>query len=371
MADTLVFALPPVPGPGTNETHWWHLADGTILESGYGEEWLQLGSDGKEFVRVALAPAALVRVGYREAPASATLRQAAAVARSVAVEASLGSPETLHAVAAPAGEEGERVATAVVDNGLMLAWLEWTRQLGAEPDHVIPVSALLPFSEAWTEATFGSERVVGRREMMLPAEPELAGRIVGDAQVDALGEADIDAALIAAADRPPLDLRTGRFARRRRTGLDRARIRELLFLAALIPLIALAWSLAGILKLESSTGRLDSRTLATAESALGRPVTLDTAEAEMAQQLGGSAHCGPMPLLAILYQAIEPEESVSATEISYRGDGILSVTLAAPSVDPINRLLVALQRNNYRITAVPRQSPDGRAMVDATVRGGP
>jgi general secretion pathway protein L len=56
--------------------------------------------------------------------------------------------------------------------------------------------------------------------------------------------------------------------------------------------------------------------------------------------------------------------------MSYR-DGTFAVTLAAPAVDAINRILVALQRDGHRVTAVPRQSPDGRAMVDVTIRSMP
>ena len=73
------------------------------------------------------------------------------------------------------------------------------------------------------------------------------------------------------------------------------------------------------------------------------------------------------PLTAV-YQALQPEQSVGITSLSYAPDGTLSVTFASPTVDPINRVLLSLQRDGYRVTAVPRQSPDGRSMVDVTVR---
>jgi len=148
-------------------------------------------------------------------------------------------------------------------------------------------------------------------------------------------------------------------------------MRELAILAALIPLVLLAWALIAIFKLERSTSRLDSETLSTASAALGRPVTLETAESALAQRVGGSAYGGLMAPLTAVYQALQPEQGVSVTSLSYAPDGTLSVTLAAPGVDAVNRVLVALQRNGYRVTAVPRQSPDGRSMVDATVRTGP
>ena len=369
MTDAILFLLPDVSDLAERETHWWHVADERVVDSGSGTEWLDLAAGDRPRQRIALAPASLVRFAFSEAPpGAATPRQAAAIARVAAVEASLGDPGTLHAVSSA---EGDRIATAVVDNGVMLAWLDWARALGADPHHVVPVGAVLPLGEEWIRAAFGPEEVIGRKRLVMPFESELVDRIVGDAEVRVLEHEELEAALIAAAQSPPLDLRTGRFARRRRIAIERSRVRELLVLAALVPLITLFWSLVQIIKLDSATDHLNAQTLATAEATLGRPVTLETAEAELAQRLGSSAHGGVMPPLTGLSQALQSEEGVSSTEISYRGDGTLATTLAAPDVDSVNRILVALQRNGYRITAVPRQSPDGRSLVDATVRSAP
>lgn len=369
MAEAILFLLPAVPDRDRPEAHWWHVADGEIVASGTGDEWLALAAAG-ERKRVALAPSAAVRVGLSELPDGAsTPRQAAAIARVKAIEESLGDNQALHAVSA--AFNGGPVMTAIVDNGVMLAWLDWARELGADPHHVVPVGALLPLGESWVAASFGSEQVVARRDLVMPFEPELASRIVGDAEVGELDDAARKAALVRAAEEPPLDLRTGRFARRRRISLDRARIRELVLLAALIPLITLAWALVVIARMESETDRLNAETLAVAEAALGRPVALESAESELAQRVGGSAYGGLMAPLTALYDGLQAEQSVSTTDISYRGDGTLSATLAAPTVDAVNRVLIALQRNGYKVTAVSRQSPDGRAMVDTTVRAGP
>jgi general secretion pathway protein L len=138
-------------------------------------------------------------------------------------------------------------------------------------------------------------------------------------------------------------------------------------LALLIPLITLAWAIVSIVKLNQSTEGLDRDTAAIAQSALGRPVTVENAEAELAQ---GRSTSRLTVLLAGLYQALQAEPAVSSTQIGYAA-GNFSTTLAAPSANEINRLLLALQRDGYRVTAVPRQSPDGRTMVDLTIRSGP
>jgi general secretion pathway protein L len=212
--------------------------------------------------------------------------------------------------------------------------------------------------------------VVGRRGTILPNEPELATALIGSADVRTLDATEVEAALLAGVCMPAVDLRAGRFARRRRIVIDRARIRELAMLSALVPLLTLVWAVISILKLDASTDRLNADTLRRAEAALGRPVTLETAESELAQRAGRSAGGGPLIPLTGLYQVLQPEPGVSATNISYSGDGTMSATIAGPTVDVLNRVLIGLQRNGYQVTAVPRQGSDGRAMIDMTVRGG-
>lgn len=370
MADVLVFSLLPAPDPAHPETHWWRVVDGVIVERGADGAWVAAAGEGMRLI--GLAPAASVRLALEEAgPGASTPRQAATVARVAAVEHSLGDPATLHAVtAAVPGEEGVLV-TAVVANSAMLEWIDWARALGVDPDHIVPAASLLPVGEQWIAATIGAEHLVGRNGLVLANEPALAEAIVGVAEVETLQAEAIDAEIAAMAEAPILDLRSGRFAKRRRLVIDRDRIRELALLAAAIALVTLLWMIVAIARLQSSSNQLDSDTLRIAESAIGRPVTLDSAEAEMLQRLGTGTGPGLSALLAALYAGLQSEAGVSSTQIGYRGDGTLSVTLAAPAVTDINRLLVALQRDGYRITAVPRTAPDGRAMVDVTVRSGP
>lgn len=368
MADAIVFTLPEVPDPDRLEAHWWLVADGQIVESGIGTEWTGLAAAiGDDRKRVALAPAAAVRIDFAARPPASSDRQAVSGARVEAVEASLGDSEALHSVSVLCGAT---VMTAVVDNGTMLAWLDWAGEAGADPNHVVPAGLLLPLGEDWTAATFGPERVIGRAGTVMPFEPELASRIVGDSEPRELGAEEVEAAIAAAAHEPPLDLRSGKMARRRRIVIDRQRIRHLAILAAIIPLLSLIVMIISIFKLNSATERLNERSLAVAENALGRPVELESAESELSQRVGGAGYGGVMAPLSGLYSALQAEQRVSTTDLSYSSDGTLSATLAAPTIDSVNRVLVALQRNGYKITAVPRQAADGRSMVDVTVRSG-
>jgi len=374
MTDTLVFQLPELPDRNGDETHWWLVTDGAVVEAAVSAEWTGRLVDRGGIPRrlVALAPAAAVRLNRTGRSLSAATRpQAEAVARVAATEASLGDLETLHVASAGTDDPDQPVLTAVVDNGVMLAWLDWAQSFGADPIHIVPTSALLPAGNQWLEARFGGDHVAGKNGLVLPFEPGLAAAVVGDAEVMALPPQEAEALIAAAATSPPIDLRMGRFVRRTRFAIDRDRIRQLALLAALAVLLTLAWGIATLVKLDRSTDRLNDESLALAEASLGRPVALDNAEAELRARVGGQGYGGFRPMLAALYNGLRADVAVSSSEISYRSDGTLSVTLAAATVDPINRLLVALQRDGYRITAVPRQAPDGRAMVDITIRSGP
>lgn len=366
MRKVLIYGLPTVPDVSLREVHWWLVSNGQIETAGNGPDWVDLIGEDRDLI--ALAPAGAARVTRSASPpTTSSVRQAAAVARVAALDASLGDDEANHVVSS-AGDGG--VVTAIVDNGVMLAWLDWARGFGADPSHIVPVAALLPNSEDWTAATIGSERIVGKNGLIVPDEPALRELIVGDSDVRELAPEEVERALVRIADEIPIDLRSGRFARRRGLVIERDRVRELALLAAALVLITLAWAVLGVLKLNNETDRLNEETLLVAQAALGRPVALETAESALAQSGGGSVYGGLMPPLTALYDALRTEDQVSATAINFSPDGTLATTLAAPTADPVNRVLVALQRSGYSITAVPRKSSDGRTMSETTIRSG-
>lgn len=373
MSNTLIYALPEVTLAEQRATHWWRIDGGLVAASGSDPDWptQTMTGDGTPLRIVALAPAAAVRLDFSEASvAAASPRQAAAIARVAATEQSIGDPATLHVVSA-LPDLDRFVATATVANGTMLDWLEWSKSLGIDPDHIVPVAMVLPVGDAWVRAQIGTDTLIGRRHLVIPDEPALTQALIGEKAVEAMPAEAIEAALVAAAEVPPLDLRTGRFAKRRRLVFDRGRVRELALLAAMIPLLSLLWALVSIAKLNQSSDRLDAETQRIAATIVGRPSAIEAAAADMAQSLGGAASGGMTPVLTALLNGLQAERGISSIEIAYRGDGTLAGTLAAPTMEEINRLLLALQRDGYRVTAVPRQASDGRSMVEVTIRSGP
>src|SRR3546814_9747998 len=86
------------------------------------------------------------------------------------------------------------------------------------------------------------------------------------------------------------------------------------------------------------------------------------AEAEIDRRLaaaGGGPLAFSVPASA-LYDAMGDTPGVSLKTLSHRTDGTLPTTLAAPRVEDLNQVLLALQARGYRITAQPKI---GRAHV--------
>lgn len=369
---TLFVALPHDPQDGESATHWWRVT-GDRTEAGAGSEWLALAADPEARPRViGLAPAALVRLAFSTRPeGAASSRQAATIARVGALEKSLGEPETLHSATAELDSDPPIMVTAVAANSKMREWLEWADGLAVCIDHIVPVAMVLPLGDQWTATTIGSERILGHRGMVLPDEPGLKEALLGESEVQP-DELDSDAlarALVRIAAAPEPDLRTGRFARRRRIVIERRKVRELAVLTLAVILLSAVIAVIEIVKLDTSSSALDAETLAIARKAAGPSVTLDNAEAVLAARAGpvggGSLSSGVAAVLARLQR----EPNVSLSMLGYSG-GTLSFTVSGQEPKAINRVLLALQRDGYRVSALPRSRSDGRMLVDVTLRGG-
>lgn len=365
---SLFVALPHDPMSAGDEAHWWRVAGDTV-QSGVGSEWLAMNAEERPRL-IGLAPAALVRLAFSTPAEGVTsARQTATIARVGAIEQSLGDPQTLHTATAPLDGDPPSLVTAVAANSKMQEWIDWSDRLGIGLDHILPAAMVLPLAGEWTATTIGSERIIGRRGIVLPDEPALADALIepGEPPIE-MEQRDVELALARLAALPRPDLRTGRFVRRRRIVIDRGRLRELAILALSIIAVTTVIAIAQILKLDSSRAALDAETLEIARAAAGPGVTLESAEAALAAragQVGGEMSPGVAALLARL----QPEQNVTLSALDYSG-GSLRFTVAAQGSDAINRVLLALQRDGYRVTAVPRIQSDGRTVADVTLGGG-
>lgn len=372
MTQRLLLLLPEVRPPGDASASWWRLDEEAILEEGSGADWRQFvrppAAGGIGLPLVALAPSAAVRLSFHEAKGE-TDRQRLGVARAEALAGAMADPATVHAVA---GIHDDRLCVASVANGTMVEWLDWFASHGVDPDAIVPAGLLLPPTPGWTTVALGAERIVGRDTLVFADEPALREALVGEEEVATL-PADALAERLRFAAASPLNLRSGRFARRRLLVLDWRRVRELAAIAATIPLLGALIALAMIIRLNQASDRLEAETVRLASAALGSQVTAAAAgsalDARISQVPGASG--SPFVPLAAVYQHVQQVPGASASSLSWRPDGTLVVSLAATRVEDLNRILAALQRSGFRVTAVSRTGTTGQAVADITVRSAP
>lgn len=369
MSERLVLLLPAVTDPADAAAHWWRVSETAVLESGSDARWRDFAAPatgGPGLPLVALAPVAAVRLAYPEASGE-TERQRLGVARALALGASMAEADTLHSAAASIED---RVTVAIVANGAMIEWLDWLKAFGADPDAILPASLLLPPGDDWLLAALGSERMIGRDRLVLADEPALREALVGEAEPVALEPDEIAARLASLAATRPLNLRTGRFARRRLFVLDWRRVRELAALTLVIPLLGAIMALIMIVRLNSASDRLDAETSRLAAEVLGSEVAAEAAASALDARIGQvpGASGSPFVPLAAVYQQLQQVPGVTASALSWRPDGTLAVSLAATRAEEINRILLALQRAGYRVTATSRAGPSGQMIADITVR---
>jgi general secretion pathway protein L len=336
-----------------------------VLEHGSGPEWLVAHKD-RGLPLVALAPVAAVRLAFPQA-AGETERQRLGVARAEALAGSMAEPATLHAVA---GLVEGRMAVALAANGAMIEWLDWLSAFGADPDAILAAGLVLPLADEWRAAALASERMIGRGDLVLPDEPALRDALVGEEEIRELVPESVGSRLLWLASALPLNLRSGRFARRRLFVLDWARVRELVALAALIPLLGLLMALVMIVRLDSASDRLEAETARLASAALGRQVSAEAAASALDVRIGEipGASGSPFVPLAAVYSQVQQVPGASTSSVSWRPDGTLAISLAATRTEDINRILLALQRTGYRVTATSRSGPTGQIIADITVR---
>jgi general secretion pathway protein L len=258
---------------------------------------------------------------------------------------------------------------AVVRNADMAAWLLWAQHRLLDPAAIVPAALLLPRPE---EGFVGGQ--VGEEGLLRDAssafvDDGLGDRLVGDATVEMLPPEAIDAALVEALDAPPLNLRQGAFARRRRRAIDWGVVRRSAVLTGLILLTVLAIALVRIVRLHADTAARDAEAVEAARAVAPEVATAAQAEAAVnarlaARGIGGRGFAGPT---AQLLSAMRSVPGVTLTALARTGDGALAATLAAASVDEIDTVLATLRRAGYLVTAEPPQNQGGRNAVAVRV----
>jgi general secretion pathway protein L len=335
-------------------------------------EWQNAGSlsdftpDAADDLVLALVAPADARCIWSSFP-NLEPRQAEGVAKLRITEQSLGLVHTAARVVVD-----DVVLTATIAHKLMQSGLDRLAHYGLNPDIVIPFGlAIEAQPEHNIKAEFDVLIVLRGPRSAIPDEPVFRDLLLGDGVIDALGAEEIRDMLIAASEHPALNLRQGMFAKReRRFGATGDQRKWIFRLAWALVVATLLLGIATLIKYWVATSSENDRALAAAQQLDRSILDVTQAETQLDRELEqkGLTKGRFAPLSAGLWRAVQSAPNVSARELRYANDGILTVVLAAPNADSINKALIAIQQDGYRVTATPRQDSSGATLVDLTMR---
>lgn len=339
---------------------WWLTEDGLTAFEPSAE-------DGEVLPVIALAAPEHVVVRWHGFEGLAP-KQAEAAARLEAASASIDAAG-LHIAAQ---EHGGAVVSGSIDSQFFARGLALLKSEGLDPDHVWPIGLLLSADgDDVLRARIGNACALRLGPQIFPDDPALAALIAVDKPVRDIAQPEFAGYLRAALSEPPLNLRSGQFAKKSaRAGLDRGKLKLATYVVAGGLLCSLLLALVTWFKVDRATVREDDAALVAAQkivpginNAAEAPVKLE----QMLGSRGGGQRAFTIPASA-LWRSLQQVEGASLRDLRFGQDKILAATVTAATVDPVNRLLLDLQRQGYKVTATPRQEANGITAVAITVR---
>ncbi len=348
---------------------WWRVTDAGLESEhrhtpGADAPW----GDAANLRVVALVPA--VGAPVRSAPRG-DMPAAQAVSAARLAPAGLASDRPLHVAAAA---EGDAVVTCRVAEYDMDLWLAELAAAGLDPDALVPAALVLPapLSGEIALGEIGGQSLARSTDAAFAGEPEMVEALAGDAPRTEVPAELLADRLAALWRQPPLDLRQGAYARPRVSFFRLPDWAQLARMAAVLALLGFLILAVEIIRLELDSNALEDEALFAAQQRFPAVTDLASAEAQVNAELlrrgaGGASFEAVAPAV---FAAMQPLPSVQLRSLSWQGDGTLAVRAAAPRVEDINSMLIALQADGWEVTVPPEIAPDatGATVVDITVR---
>lgn len=339
---------------------WMTLTDTALLAEGRGIP------DG-DVQPVVVAPAEAVTLHWAELP-SRSPAQAVAAARLLVAEASAAPIGELHV--ALGRRDGGDYPIAVVDTAAMAGWMVDLAARGVDPAAVVPAPLLLPRPDrGYVRGTLADVAMIRGRSTAFVDEGPLTELVTAGGDIALLDGVALEAAIAAAAALPPLDLRQGRFARRRRIGIDWRLIRRLALLGGAIMLVTLAIDLVRIAKYSFGADALAARADALGRTGLARGETVTDLDRQLAERLAGlrGPGAGFSTTTAAVYDAVRATPGTELTGLDFQANGDLRLTVLAERESLPTDLKRTLEAAGFAVTAGVFQSTNGRVSGEMTV----
>lgn len=349
-------------GADDAEFRWMRFGDGGLLARGAGMP------EGDDPV-VAVVPATAVTLHWAELPARSPA-QSLAAARLLAAEASAAPVGELHVAVGEREDDGAEQPIGVVGAGTMVGWLATLARAGVDPVAVVPAPMLLPRpEEGYVRAEIAGQGVVRGRTSGFADEARLTELVTGEHQPVQMDRGALDAALVAAAGAPALDLRQGPFARRRGFAIDWALVRRLALMASAILAVTLAISIVRLAKYSFAADAAEARADALAATGLPRGETITDPDRQLAERLGRTRGpgLGFTTTAAAAFAAIRAVPGTELTALDFTPDGAMRLTVSAEREALATDLLRALQRAGLTARASTFTAAGGRVTGELTV----
>ncbi len=346
--------------------------------SGGGWRWLRIEGDavvarGEGAVDaatpvIAVAPACATALHWARLP-DRSAAQALAAARVIVAEASAAPIETLH-VAIGQPETGDERAIAVIARERMQHLIDDLSVAGIEPVAVIPMALLLPAPPSgYVSADFGPETVVRGADCGFANDPVLTPLLTCGTAPERLDQASLEAAIVAAAARAPLDLLQGAYARKSRLRPDWRRLRQLGLLAAGVLAVTLAITLAEILRYTLAAEAAEQQAEQLARQALPKGETVNNAAGQLTDRMAAlrGAGIGFSRASASVFRAVAAVPGSELRMLSFDANGDARLTLVTQSQGAIIDVKSQLEGMGFVVRPTPFSASNGRFTGDFTV----
>ncbi len=341
---------------GGDALPWLEIENGRVIAQGDDLR-------GSDEAVIAIVPARTVT--YRNAAFSELSQaQALAAARLNAADVSLGSDQ--HVAVAEAGDY-----YVVTDKETMQGWLAKLGERGLRAAALVPSPSILPLPPSgFVRAELPHEIVLRSKSTALGEDGVISSLVVGDQPVTNLGQAELEDAVAAAAEHPPINLLQGDFAIRTNWDAATGYWRRIAVLAAVLLGLTLAIPLAQWTRLSVATAALDRQSATIAAKALGETTGSDDAvdrlQDELVDQRGGGA--GFLATQAALVKAIESIPGAELSSLSFDPDGTMRALVRATGQPEIDALRRAVEGRRFSVTEGTQTTTQGRAEVEFQVR---
>ena len=369
-ADALLIFIDP-----HNEFEGWLQLNGSaVVGRGKALEGLPELIDPKtaEPIRVAaVVPGETAAIHWLEVPGGLAPAQAAAAARLIASEVSAQPLGYMHVAVGPESADHSLRTVALVPAITMAGWIGRLQSHGVDPDVVIPEPLLLPPpGEGFVRYDRGTTPLYRGPTDAFSIEPELAGLITREAPVETIDDPVFEGGLAGVIANPPVNLRQGAFAKRRRWKVDWRLVRRMIELAAGILIVTLAIQVALIMKYTYATDALEIEADRIAASALPRGGQGGDASIELERRLSQLRGPGPgyAALASPVFDAIRAVPEAQLTGLVYDPTGTLRATVQGDSPATMSSLEQRIEASGLIVEVGEMRSGGGRPTAELTVR---